>query len=508
MFARSRRVAATLAVAAFAGAVIQASSHREAPAITKTPKVDGTDFYMFRSYQPGREHYVTLIANYLPLQDVYGGPNFFQLDDDALYDIHIDNDGDANEDLTFQFRFENLVRNLSLEIGDKTVAIPLINGGRVGPDPGDNGALNVVERYSLTMIRGDRRSGRRFAVNNASTGERLFMKPVDRIGDKTARDDRNPLESVPPNDSYNTYADRHVFDIDIPGCDGGGRVFAGQRREGFVVNLAETFDLINLNPVGPPDGETNDLARKNITSLALEIPVSCLTSGNEPVIGAWTTASIRKPGDKGKSDPRKDFIQVSRLGHPLVNEVVIGYKDKNRFNLSEPRHDAQFATYVTNPTLPALIQGLFNVQAPALPRMDLVQVFLTGVPGVTEPAHVTASEMLRLNTSIAPTAAANQSPLGVLGGDLAGFPNGRRPGDDVVDISLRAVMGVLLPESQAPAGKLPYTDGAFINATVAYSPDGTVTNDPRLQLFRPAFPYLEVPLSGSPNPAHALAAVP
>jgi len=507
MSALSKRTGLALAVAALAGMGVHASSHREAPGITKSPKVDGTDFYMFRSYEPGHENYITVIANYVPLQDVYGGPNFFQLDEDALYDIHLDNDGDAIEDLTFEFRFTNTAKNLSLNIGGRAVAIPLINAGRVGPDPTDTGALNVTESYTLTLVRGDREKGKRSLVVNAQTGNPRFAKPVDRIGDKSIRDDTSPLASVPPNDRYNEYANNHINEIVIPGCNNVGRVFVGQRREGFVVNLAETFDLINFNPVGSPSEERNDLAAKNVTSIALELPIDCVTS-NDPVIGGWTTASVKKSGDKDKNDPRRDFVQVSRLGHPLVNEVVIGYKDKNRFNSSEPKDDRQFAHYVTNPTLPALIQALFGVPAPTVPRDDLVQVFLTGVPGLTQPQHVTASEMLRLNTSIAPVAPAAQNPLGVVGGDRAGFPNGRRPGDDVVDIELRAVMGVLLPADQAPAGQLPYTDGAFISATVGYAPSGAVSADPGLQLFRTSFPYLQVPLSGSPNPAHGLVSAP
>jgi hypothetical protein len=491
---------------------VAASSHREAPGITKTPKVDGTDFYVFRSYEPGREGFVTLLANYIPLQDVYGGPNFFQLDEDALYEIHIDNDGDAREDLTFQFRFENTARDISLDIGGKTVAVPLINVGRIGPGRMDTAALNVVEHYSVTLVRGDRRTGRREPLTDAATGGRRFLKPVDRIGDKSIRDDANGLGSVAANDVYDAYAADHLYEVAIPGCPVPGRLFVGQRREGFVVNLAETFDLIDLNPVGPPDAEPNDLAGKNVTTLGLEVAIPCLTSGNEPVIGAWTTASVsNRPQSNGRETvkrgalPPGQYTQVSRLGHPLVNEVVIGYKDKNRFNASEPRQDAQFADYVTNPTLPALIEALFGVAAPTVPRADLVQVFLTGVPGLTKPGHVRAAEMLRLNTGVLPVAPEAQNPLGVLGGDLAGFPNGRRPGDDVVDVALRAMMGVLLPAAQAPAGQLPYTDGAIISATVSYTPYGTTSDDPRLRLFRPAFPYLEVPLSGSPNPTHARA---
>jgi hypothetical protein len=513
-----RRGALAVLTLALAGAALHASSHREAPGITKSPKVDGTDFYMFRSYENGRSGFVTLIANYIPLQDVYGGPNFFTFDPDALYEIHIDNDGDAREDITFQFRFRNTYKDISLNIGGKTVAVPLINIGRIGPGANDTDALNVIESYTLGIVRGDRRTGQRQSITNAATGEKRFIKPVDRIGDKSIRDDTNRLASVPPNDVYDTYANNHIYPLNIPGCAAGGRVFVGQRREGFVVNLAETFDLINTNPVGPRDGEPNDLADKNISTLALEVPIDCLVaSSSQPIIGGWTTASLAKNDRHGKAgdDDRDDddngatppgqFDQVSRLGSPLVNEVVIGIKDKDRFNGSEPKDDGQFLTYVTNPTLPALVEALFGfagVKAPTVPRNDLVAVFLTGVSGLTQPANVTAGEMLRLNTAVPVVAPALQKSLGVLDGDVAGFPNGRRPGDDVVDISLRAVMGVLLPLSQAPTGQLPYTDGAINSATIAYDPEGTISPDPKNRLFRDTFPYLVVPLSGSPNPAH------
>jgi hypothetical protein len=478
------------AVLAAAGPAIKASSHREAPGITLTPKVDGTDFYMFRSYEAGRSDYVTLLANYLPLQDVYGGPNFFSLDPDAIYEIHVDNTGDGREDITFQFRFKNTYRNIEIPVGDKSIGIPLINVGGVGPAATDNGNLNVVETYTLSMIRGDRRRGRREPITNLADGTGTFRKPVDRIGDK----------SILGNDGsvYARYADNHIYNVDLPGC-AAGRVFVGQRREGFVVNLAETFDLINFNPLGPVDGEPNVLAEKNITTLALEVPTACLMAG-DPVIGAWTTASMDKNGKLKILSGPGQFTQVSRLGHPLVNELVIGIKDKDDFNASEPQSDQQFADYVTHPTLPALVQALFGVPAPPTPRNDLVQVFLTGVPGLNQPASVTAAEMLRLNTSIPPVPPAAQNPLGVLGSDLAGFPNGRRPGDDVVDIELRAAEGILL--SSNPAAFPAVTDGAFTSATVGYAPDGSLTNNPAFRLFRDTFPYLQTPLSGSPTPTH------
>jgi hypothetical protein len=490
---RRPALAATIVAVTLTGMTVAGSSHREAPGITKTPKLDGTDFYMFRSFEPGRADYVTLLANYLPLQDVYGGPNFFTMDPDGVYEIHIDNDGDATEDLTFQFRFQNRYKGLSVPAGGQDVEVPLVNIGPIGPSRNETGALNVIETYTVDLIRGDRRRGHASAITNAVTGSATFRKPADRIGDK----------SIP---NYAAYADDHIYDVRIPGC-GTGRLFAGQRRDGFVVNLAEAFDLINLNPVGALDSEPNVLADKNVTTLALEVPADCLSRHGNPVIGGWTTASEDKPDDHDRDRDRDDWNrdkahlqQVSRLGMPLVNELVIGIRDKDKFNASEPKDDARFAKYVTNPTLPVLIDALFSVPAPVTPRTDLVQIFLTGVPGLNQPNRVRASEMLRLNVTIPAIAAGDQNPFGVLGGDLAGFPNGRRPGDDVVDVALRAVEGVLLPGHPAAVEQL--TDGAAITATIAYDPDGSVSTDPAQRLFRDTFPYLQTPLSGSPDPEH------
>ncbi len=479
----SVQLLAGAAFVAAAGITAIGSSHREAPGITGRPKLDGTDFYMFRSYEPAREGYVTLIANYIPLQDAYGGPNFFAMDPEAVYEIHVDNNGDAREDITFQFRFKTKYRNLTVPAGNRNVAVPLINIGPIGPGVNDTGNLNALETFQVRVIRGDRRMGQWSLVRNAATNGNVFAKPADRIGDKSIPD-------------YAQYANNHIYDVKIPGCSN-GRMFVGQRREGFVVNLAEAFDLINLNPLGPVDAEENVLADKNVTSLAVEVPIACLVSGTEPVIGGWTTASEIRSDDEGNET---EIRQLSRLGAPLVNELVIGLRDKNKFNASEPKDDGQFAKYVTTPTLPVLIQVLFGVPPPATPRNDLVQVFLTGVPTLNKPATVSAAEMLRLNTSIAPVAPAAQSPIGVLGGDVAGFPNGRRPGDDVVDIALRAVEGILLPGHPAVIEGL--TDGALSTATIAYTPDGAITGDAAFSLFRPTFPYLQTPVSASPGPTH------
>jgi Domain of unknown function (DUF4331) len=470
---------AALAAALSAGApAAVASSHREAPQITATPKLDATDFYLFNSYESGRSNYVTLIANYLPLQSPYGGPNYFQLETNAVYEIHIDNTADAVEDITFQFRVSNTPRGIALVIGpsgnQRTNTIPLLAAGPV--TAGDNGALNVDQTYTLSVIQGPRRTGQSTPILNPKTGGTSFTKPQDYAGTKTFPD-------------YNAYANQYIYDIALPGTTNLGRVFVGQRKDPFVVNLGEIFDLVNLNPLGPVDGEKDLLADANVTSFILEVPKDFLTAGGTgPIVGGWTTASTVSNGV---------YTQVSRLGSPLVNEVVIGLRDKDKFNASEPKDDlANFADYVTHPTLPALLQLLFNVPAPtAFPRTDLVAAFVTGVDGLNKPSPQTGvGEMLRLNTAVPATPLALQNNLGVIAGitegqldaskaDLAGFPNGRRPGDDVVDIELRVVMGKLLTPDVAPVGDAPLTDGAYIDAS----------------FFPAQFPYLNPPLKGSPN---------
>ena len=497
-----------------------ASSHREAPFIAGMPRVDGTDFYMFRSYESGREGFVTLIANYNPLQDAYGGPNYFALDPEALYEIHIDNDGDAVEDLTFQFRFEQTFRGVALDIGagdaQASVGIPLIQAGPIGLGIEDDASQNRVESYTVDLVRGARRSGNGEPLTVMSgplAGETTLRKPVDNIGSKTIAD-------------YPAYAGNHVYDVGIPGC-GNGRVFVGQRAEGFAINLGEVFDLINLDPLGERDAKNSIVADKNVTSLALEVPVSCLTDGEESVIGGWTTASKRQmrmlnPAPEGPNTDLPDTVgpaleggawsQVSRLGSPLVNEVVIGIDHKDRFNASHPRDDAQFATFVTNPTLPALIDILFrdavgadaSIAPSNIPRQDLVLAFLTGIPGLNRPEGVAASEMLRLNTAIAPTPPGEQSPLGVLALDLAGFPNGRRPVDDVTDVALRAAMGVLctVTEETSPAFAplIAARDCGPSDAPVGTAPlTDQVTES--IDDFLGGFPYLAHPTPGAPQTA-------
>ncbi len=516
------------AVTLLSGSIAVASSHREAPYITQNPKVDATDFYLFNSYEPGREDYVTLIANYVPLQDGYGGPNYFTMDQNAAYEIHVDNDGDALEDITFRFTFDNALpadgEGAALAIGDQQVAVPLKAVGSISEN--DQSAANFAESFSLSVIEGDRRSGTMTMATDGSSGATTFVKPFDYIGTKTlgsAEDYTRYVSSL--TNSGNVF---HNADIAACGSASAARVFVGQRKESFAVNLGRTFDLINLDPINVEDNVSNDdLADKNITTIALEVHKSCLTGSGNGVVGAWTTASkpqisILNPTGTFETPEVAGgaWTQVSRLGNPLVNEVVIGLKDKNLFNGSEPKDDGQFATYVTHPTLPAIINAVFNGNgelsgdsiAPInLPRGDLVAAFLTGVEGVTQMSNVTASEMIRLNTGIAATARDEQSNLGVAAGDLAGFPNGRRPGDDVVDLALRAVMGAFchgIAVDLNADGNVDDQDnlllcGATAEQSRASAPVGTVAfrdgAPQNSQQFMNAFPYLNTPLPGSSN---------
>ncbi len=490
--------------------LVGASSHREAPFITTSPKVDGTDFYMFRSYETGRADYVTLIANYQPLQDAYGGPNYFAMDPNALYEIHIDNNGDAKEDLTFQFRFSNTLagngNGVNLNIGGKMVNIPLVQAGQVANVK--DGNLQLNESFQVSVVRGDRRTGTTQMVTNAANGSATFDKPVDNIGVKTI-----------PN--YPAYAAKHIYTVNVPGCAMPAKLFVGQRQDPFAVNLGTIFDLVNapVSVITNPaliNAVPNTIGDKNVTTLAMEVHKSCLTAGSETVIGGWTTASLRQArllnptppsGHQTSEKPGGAWVQVSRLGMPLVNEVVIGLKDKDKFNASSPKGDGQFIDYVTNPTLPALLEialALPNTAPTNFPRTDLVTTFLTGIQGLNQPANVVGSEMLRLNTAVAVTPFAQQNRLGVVGNilaggtDNAGYPNGRRPKDDVVDISLVAVMGGLCMANGTgntlALGAACKPSAVPLGATSFALHDAV---DQAVVPLLPGFPYLNTPLPGS-----------
>ncbi|MEO5641525.1 MAG: DUF4331 domain-containing protein [Sphingomicrobium sp.] len=480
-----------------------ASSHREAPGITKMPKVDNTDTYAFRSYETGRSGFTTLIANFQPGEYPGAGPNYYTMDPDAIYEIHVDNVGDAKEHLTFQFKFTNTLKNdtgKTVTVGGKVLPIPL---RAIGPISAPlDGNLGEDETYTLTLITGDRRTGTRAAVTNANGGSATFVKPFDNAGNKTIVD-------------YPGYASQFIYNVNIPGCSTPGKVFAGQRQEAFAVNLGPIFDLVDFVPIegtGMVQSDANQelIGKANVTSLAIEVPTSCLVGKVDGNIGVWSTASVPqaklfKPNPTYKNPTLSGgaYTQVSRLGMPLVNEVVIGLPQKDLFNAAKPTQDGALIDYVTNPTFPAILEALFpSVKAPTnIPRNDLVATFLTGIKGLNQVGAVTPSEMLRLNTTFTATPAGAQSSFGVAGNDLGGFPNGRRPGDDVVDIVLRVAMGrlcypvpiasvdtnlALCKPTDAPSGQLPFTDFAPSSATGSYL----------LQVF----PYLGNPLRGGPRP--------
>ncbi len=462
-----------------------ASSHREGPAIAGMPRVDATDLYMFSK----RDGFVTIIANYLPLQDAYGGPNYFNLDNNALYEIHIDNNGDGAEDITFQFRFKNTINDITLPIGASGagVSIPLVLAGGLTGSASD--PINVNQTYTLDVVKGPRRGG---AKTSATVGgSATFIKPIDFIGDKT----------FGSSSAYETYAAKYMYsNVTFGDCQAsGGRVFVGQRKDAFALPLGKIFDLINIDATNPGP-QVDSLADKNVTSLVLEVPTSCLTQGAETVIGAWTSASVRQgrllkgtPDSGSKGQPASvttreggPWVQVSRLGNPLVNEVVIGLKDKDKFNASKPVGDAAaFLTYVTTPTLPYLIEATHPEYKSAIggqsivpsgTRDDLVAIFLTGIKGVNQPANVKGAELLRYNTA-----------------SKSGFPNGRNVEDDVVDTALQAVMGAFCIGSNNEASPI----GATCKAALPVSITTKLSDGVPISSFKTTFPYLITPISGS-----------
>jgi hypothetical protein len=403
-----------------------ASSHREAPLISGQPQYDNTDVYAFVS--PDKPGTTTLVANWLPFEDPAGGPNFYKFATDARYDINIDNTGDSQIDLTYRWTFKDHYRSRNTF---------LYNTGPVRSLNDPN--LNFSQTYDLTLIR---------RVHGTAVSSQRLASNVPVAPSNVGK------ASMPDYPALRAQAVRPLV--------GGGRVFAGQADDPFFLDL-RVFDLLyggNLSEVGH-----DTLRGYNVQTVALQVPSKQLTT-TSPIIGIFSETQ--------RQNAAGGFTQVSRLGMPLVNEVVIPLKDKDKFNASIPWHDAQFAQYVTNPELPKLIQAVYKIPAPAAPRKDLVQVFLTGVPGLNQPPNVRPAEMIRLNTSIPPSK--NPSRLGVLAGDKAGFPNGRRLADDVVDISLQVV------------------EGRLLGAKVANLGDGVNAND---KAFGGSFPYVALPSSGS-----------
>jgi Domain of unknown function (DUF4331) len=436
-----------------------ASSHREAPLISQDPVADATDLYAFVS--PDDPDTVTLTANYYPMEDPAGFPNFYRFGDDVVYRINIDNNGDAVEDIFYQWDFDTEIVNPDSF---------LYNSGPINALDSPN--LNVRQTYTLSEGRGG-------TLTEIASG---LMTPPVNIGPKSTPD-------------YEALASAAIADV-----GDGITVFAGQRDDPFWVDLGGVGDLLTIRQLpGNAGGGVDDLAGLNVQTLAIQVPIEQLTSdGAAPadaaaanaVIGVWTTALrpstlVFGPGTQTASG---DHVQISRLGMPLVNEVVAPLGAKDLFNSSHPGNDAQFLGAVTDPEIAKLLNLLYGDALVAVPesgRDDLVQVFLTGVPGLNQPANVTPSEMLRLNVAIPPTETEN--PLGVIAGDNAGFPNGRRLGDDVVDVELRVAAGFLLGEE-------------FQNGANGQLGDGVPAND---LPFMAEFPYVATPHQGFEHMHHA-----
>lgn len=431
----------------------RASSHREAPLITEDPVADNTDVYFFRDpVDPSR---VVLIANWIPFEEPAGGPNYFHFAEGVRYEFNIDNGGDGVEDITYRVTFTRNVRR-----GDTF----LYNDGTLGE--GSQSALtdpNLIVYYTYAV---DKIIG---PTGGAATGA-----GITRIGDG--------LIEAPHNVGLKSYPDGYgkgsgIIDA-IYTIDGDVKVFAGPRADGFFADLGAIFDLINFpraNPAPAPTEArapaahiaTNTLAGFNTQTIALSVPIQSLTrngtiptSTSDPnaIIGMWSSTwrqrdrTISAVGAKPTTSG--PWVQVSRLGVPLVNEVIIPRGMKDLFNASQPKDDAQFAAVVLDPEVPKLLKALFNIDSPPAPRTDLVAV-VQGVEGLTRRPGEVISDQLRLNVAVFPTPPSLVSRLGVLGGDLAGFPNGRRPYDDVVDIELRILAGVLVPAfNRAPNNTL------------------------------------------------------
>jgi Domain of unknown function (DUF4331) len=462
------------------------SSHREAPSISQDPVADNADTYAFVS--PDDPTTVTIITNYVPLESPPGGPNFFEFGDDVLYSIYIDNDGDALPEITYQFRFGTTYENPDTF---------LYNTGPIGSLADPN--WNKRQHYSISVIHAQS-SGKKQSHAGDGKGKVLGQKlacPPCNVGPRST-----------PN--YGALAAAAVHHL-----PSGETVFAGQRSDGFFVDLGAIFDLGDIRPIQnlhliptPAAPSVDPLKTMNIHAIAIKVPIKKLTrDGSVPsdpakaisVLGIWGGASrrkveVRNGHKKSKAGP---WMQVSRLGNPLFNEVVVPVGEKDRWNAVDPIDDAGFAKYVKQPELakllPVLYPGAFpNLKAYTKDRADLEAILLSGIPSGIVPGFQNfttkrPSDMLRLNVAIPPASSPNA--LGVVGGDLAGYPNGRRVFDDVVSIELKAIAGATIPLVDP-----------------SYKPDGAVAAvssyiTPSSDRYQSAFPYLGTPHDGYDTPS-------
>jgi hypothetical protein len=447
-------IMAALAAGVIAVAMSSASSHREAPNTAKDPTADDTDVYAFTADDAPKS--LTVIANWIPFEDPAGGPNFYEFDPKARYYVNIDNTGDGRYDVRYRFAFKTKVLNKE----SFAAAIPEVTSLN---DP----QLNVRQRYDV--------------VREHYRGTRLIR--AKRIA-------RN-LPVVPSNIGPKTMPDYAALSAQgVKALAGGGKVFAGQTDDPFFVDLGTTFDSINFRSgTGNQGGGKDDVAGYNTNAIALQVPEAKVTrngrdvrgsSSPNAVVGVWASTERRAlQVTNSSSSGSGKWVQVSRLGNPLVNEVVIPLGQKDKFNRTQPQNDAaNYGKYVVEPELAKLMNALFDLDVKEKGRTDIVTALLTGIPKLTQiSSKPAAADTLKINLGVAPNA--NPNRFGVLAGDTAGFPNGRRLGDDVVDISLRVVGGFLVPENQG-GKKLPLGDGV----------------DQNDQPFRTTFPYSPLPRAG------------
>jgi hypothetical protein len=424
-------VAAALAASAIAVPVVIGSSHREAPNIMLDPAADNTDVYAFTA--PDAQGALTIVSNWIPGQVPANGPNFFRFDDRARYYNHVDNNGDGKPDISYRFTFDTEVRNPNSFL-------------YAGPGTQDfnDPKLNVIQRYDLVR--------EEYNAKGKLTSKKRIVSgaPVapSNIGPKT----------FPNYANFVAQATRTAKD--------GTKLFVGSRDDPFFVDLGATFDAINVRMgTGNEGGGRDDLSGYATSSTVMQIPEELVTRDGNPVaspdaknavVGVWSTTERRKvqvTDARGKRQAKGKWVQVSRLGNPLVNEVIIPLGQKDRFNRTTPDRDAElYGEFVTQPELAAVLNALFGVNAPETDRADIVQAVLQGIPGLNEHQGKYAGtpvDTLKLNLGIPPSA--HPDRFGVIGGDLAGYPNGRRLADDVVDIDLQVVAGILV-DNPVPLG--------------------------------------------------------
>jgi hypothetical protein len=477
---RSKALGAASVAALVAGSLAVSggfgSSHREAPKILADPTADNTDVYAFTAKDaPGS---LTVVANWIPLEEPAGGPYFGKLDPRARYYVKIDNTGDGREDVAYRWDFDQRFRNPDSFL----YAAPTVTSV-------DDTDINFVQTYDLYRETYDR-NGK--VKHSKLVGNNLPVAP-DNVGPKTIPD----------------YA--AVSNGAIAPIKGGGKTFVGPIEDPFFVDLGAIFDGINIDKPGRPNiglgnqgGGKDDVSSYNTHGFVLQVPERDVTrdgrsvkdaKSSNAVVGVWATTErkrVKVSRHKGRRHYKADWVQVSRLGNPLINEVVIPIGQKDKFNRTSPADDLKnFGKYALNPEPARLLNALFGLGVKETDRTDIVQALLTGVPGLTQIGKNPApADTLKLNLGVPPAATENR--FGVLAGDVAGFPNGRRLADDVVDIELRVIAGALLPADKG-GKQIPLGDGVDQNDVP----------------FRSAFPYVAPATDGitgltkRTEPAHA-----